>query len=350
MALSWLEGFESYGTASGDTLDAALIAQGYSYASLYHIISTYGQLVDGAFHGKALQWVGSTSTTVRLRKSVPNTSTFILGFSFKHAGLTRYYTHHRLLEFVHPNGDTQCSLWMLSDGTLYFVRGTSTYLTKIPTPLACNTWHYVEIKIYISNAAGYIIVHVNGSEVLNATGLDTQTELTSDISSIEFPVVEYACFDDIYFCDDTGGDPSFLGPLTIENLQPNSDSVINWDIVGGVNHYDVVANQPADDASYVVGDTLDEYDLYGYGDLQIIDTGIIGVVQTTRVCTNNAGVRSLKTLCYSGSTLEITSEVAFSDAAIFEPVHALLTVDPDTSVAWTPSGFNSATFGVRVGD
>ena len=85
MALSWLEGFESYGTASGDTLDAALIAQGYSYASLYYI-STYGQLVDGAFHGQALQWVGSTSTSIRLKKPVSNTSTFILGFAFKHAG------------------------------------------------------------------------------------------------------------------------------------------------------------------------------------------------------------------------------------------------------------------------
>lgn len=349
MALSWLEGFESYGTASGETLDAALIAQGYSYANLYYITTARGQLVDGTFHGKALQWF-TMSTSPYLRKSIPNTSTFIIGFAFKHSGLTRYYTSHRLLEFVHPNGNTQCSLWMYSDGTLCFYRGTSTYLTKLPNPLSSNTWYYVEIKICISNASGYIIVRVNGSEVLNITSLDTQNELTSDISAIDFLAVTYTCFDDMYFCDDTGGDPSFLGPLTIENLQPTSDSVIGWDIVGGVNHYDAVDNQPADDASYVVGDTLNEYDLYGYGNLQIIDTGIIGVAQTTRICTNNAGVRKLKTLCYSGSTLETTSELVFSGVTEFEPVDAILIMDPDTSVAWTPSGLNNATFGVRVGD
>ncbi len=75
-------------------------------------------------------------------------------------------------------------------------------------------------------------------------------------------------------------------------------------------------------------------------------TGTInGVIHRTLARKDDAGARSIKQLCESGGTEELSATIALSSS--YSYYDDILELDPNTGAAWTAANFNAATFGVK---
>ena len=73
-----------------------------------------------------------------------------------------------------------------------------------------NTWNFVEMKVGIDNATGYITVRVNDAVIISVTNVDTQTTANPWADSLRESMILNATngvciMDDFYYCDSTAG-------------------------------------------------------------------------------------------------------------------------------------------------
>lgn len=158
------------------------------------------------------------------QKSVPHAVTYILGAAINfHSTSTGKF--QRLLAFwqgisrqVFIQFDASGHVVATSDNGTVF--GTSTAEIRL------SGWHYVEALCTVSNSVGVVIVHVDGLDVLNLTGIDTQSTGNTWIDAISVgsdQQFELTYVDDLYVCDTSGiVNNIFLGPINIVPAYPNA--------------------------------------------------------------------------------------------------------------------------------
>ena len=342
MSLVILEGFESYGSATGSDLVTELSQKG----STYRMDSDWAELVDGCTFGKALKWLND-ETYEGLIAPVDVANTICLGFAVK-PGSPAGYVNQTLLQLMYGT-TVQGLLDLLPTGHLVYDRGGSTELGKTSVALNMGTWTYIELKVYIANSIGTVDIHFNGESVLSLSGVDTMPATSSEITSVYlYPIKDYA-LDNIYIYDDVGGTPSMQGPIVIEQLLPTGDDTHNWTPSTGSTGYEVVDNTEIEDTTYISNSTIDTIELWSYADLSEIDSDIIAIQQHTRVATDDVGMRTVDILCESGATTDTDSYGIATDGG-FDILATIYETDPNTSSAWTISNLNAANFGVKVGD
>ncbi len=338
--LSVVEGFESYGSASGATLRTELRAKW----SAPDMGSDWATLIDGPTFGKSLQW-SDTEVYPAIEFLLVPTGTIVMGFAYKHGG-----SGSGILVRFKYEGATQTSLHLSWNGLLEARRGTSSsnVLGLATEPLRVGTWNYIDVKVVLHDSTGSIQVRLNGQDIINATNVDTKASSgVVAYTSVFIEAFERGAWDDLYIYDDTGGDPSLQGSRVIENLLPESDDTSQWTPSTGSDHYALVNDSTINDTTYISHDTINEVDDWNYSNITEIDGGILGLAQFTRVSTDTGGVRTVNSLCESNSTEDLDS-VALSEG--FNTLYRIIDEDPDTSTAWTVGGVNAATFGVEVGD
>lgn len=104
------------------------------------------------------------------------------------------------------------------------------------------------------------------------------------------------------------------------------------------------------DTSYVYSSTVGQEDLYSFPTLasqSYFPQSIVGVVPFAIMKKSDAGARTVSVRCKSGST----DVAAITDAAVpnnYAHRSGMLTTDPNTSAAWTATGVNAATVGVKL--
>jgi hypothetical protein len=118
---------------------------------------------------------------------------------------------------------------------------------------------------------------------------------------------------------------------------------IHGGIVDGYATTNVGTRPPADN-QYIFDSTSGDKADYAHQALSLIGT-IAGVVHVTQARKDDAGTRQIQQICLSGGTEEDSATISLGSS--YQYYADVLEADPHTGAAWTVSGFNAATFGVK---
>ncbi len=333
MALLHIEGFE---VADGITtyLGRKLVAG-----------SNANEWVTGRFGGKA--------TRVEYPRgfgwSVNNEQTLIIGFALSFETLEYQWPFLTL-----GDGATeQVSLRFGLNGALQVVRD-GTVLANALNLITRRAWHYIELKVKIHNTTGTVEIHVDGVEVANETGLDTQMSANASVNVVIFWPARYefaSLYDDIYIANDSGSyNNDFLGDVRIIATQPDADgSSTDFTLFPGAgeDHYENVDDGSSvdDDTTYVESVTTSHEDRFTFIDL--VDVGDILGVQIFTDAKESAGAETLITTVRTYTIDHDDTPQAVTSAYLI--YSRIMDVEPENSIPWTSTIFNASTFGVKVG-
>jgi hypothetical protein len=109
----------------------------------------------------------------------------------------------------------------LATTTLTVTRGANPIATNTTLTLAANTWYYIELRIKLHPTAGFVIVKVNGTEVINATGLNTGTGVPMVYDLVRLlngNIATHGLWDDLYLKTGAGatfGADPIIPPATV---------------------------------------------------------------------------------------------------------------------------------------
>jgi hypothetical protein len=126
-----------------------------------------------------------------------------------------------------------------------------------------------------------------------------------------------------------------------------------WAIYGnvtgtGVNWFEVDINPPPGDLSYVSSATVSQEDLYGFPALSVTPTAIYTMAVKGFIKRTDTGARTISLRCKSSSTDSGGSNTGQTPATSYGWMDSFFETDPATGMAWTASGVNAATSGVKI--
>jgi hypothetical protein len=156
-------------------------------------------VVAGGRTGNGMQ----LTTVGQLRYTLPvpsQSDTVTVGFAFMRTafGATANLFTLRSDAAVTLHVALQC----VSDGSLQFIRNITPIGPASPIVIVANVWTYIEVQVKLHDTTGFVILRVNGTELINATGLDTKNAGTKTV----FDTVELSrgtttgnfLYDDVY--------------------------------------------------------------------------------------------------------------------------------------------------------
>jgi hypothetical protein len=233
------------------------------------------------------------------------------------------------------------------------VRRNGTTLYTLTGAGLFGVWHYIEMKAKIHASTGYIILRLDGVELLNVTGINTsggltatpdrhfQGQLTDSSTNINFQ------WDDYVLIKIDGTAPNdFIGDCRVTGLFPNgAGSSTDFTPSAGSNYQNVDDFPFDDDTTYNSSPTVGAVDTFAMSNLPAAGD-VYGVRQFTRVRKDDAGSRSACHVVRVDGTEYPSSSFALSDTYI--TFHQLLATNPDTGVAWTDAEVNALEAGYEV--
>ena len=136
-----------------------------------------------------------------------------------------------------------------------------------------DTWHYLECKFIIAESAssGFVEVRVDGIEVINETGVDTNNNFGTAVLDFRFGCTnastgdgDYVGFDDIYILvDEDGGQTDYLNPQRVRSIVPTGDTgTMDWTTSTGTVHYTLIDENGADTSDYIESATATDIDMF----------------------------------------------------------------------------------------
>lgn len=233
--------------------------------------------------------------------------------------------------------------------------GGTTYVSTVGYSI--STWHWIELKIKISDTVGKIILKVDGTTGINQTNIDTAiTAGSTTVTAVGFRSEGPGStnggdflIDDLVILDDQGSvNNDFPGDTAIKTLLPNgngnSSQLVGSDS-NSTDNYLLVDETSLDTADYVGSATLNDIDLYAMTDLTGSPT-IKAVCFSPVLGKADAGGRK-----YAPMVRQSTTNYAGSDTSVpLGPavVQVIYETNPATSSAWTATEVNADEFGVKV--
>lgn len=343
MALLWIEGFEGFDNGVG----SAPVGVEHRYTDLNRM-----GLVDidnGRVSGRSMKM--NTTSAPRFRTTVLGSliTTMIVGFAFR--GDT--WRSNKFIEFTEDDASVGLNLRMTAGGDIE-IRRNNTLLETATAGLTTGDWYYIEFKYTIDGSSGSYELRVNESTIASDSGIDTLEGATAGIRQVGYfgstVSADAWTFDDMYIVDTTGStNNDFVGNTRVVTLFPESaGDDTQWTPDAGNNFERVDEAAPDDDSSYVESSTTGQRDLYNYPALPTDTDTIQGVQVATIGRETDVTDFTLITPVKSGGTLYKDAAQAVGGTS-YEDLRRVLEVDPDTSVAWTKSGVDSAQFGIEVG-
>lgn len=227
----------------------------------------------------------------------------------------------------------------------YFVkiyRGTTLLGTSTVPITIGNEWFYLEIKIYLHDTEGYVIIRKNGEIFYKLNSIKTRNSIEY-CNHLRIRVQDYnAIIDDLYI-----DDSNFLGDIKVETLCPSgAGTTTQWDALSGNNYENVDEVSQDGDTSYVSTATANEIDTYAFGNLTTTSGTVYGVQVNMTARKDDAGSRSIAPVVRLSSTDRIGNSVSVSDSYVNHI--QMYNTNPDDSEAWTIADVNGAEFGVKL--
>jgi len=342
MALLFFDGFDHYGV-SGDPLP--LGKWGSTATSDGSVQSTFAR--TGGFSYRAATLI----TTSIITKPFVTSGGAIVGVAWYNPLAFAVGDLLQVLEgaIVHV------ALGVTAGGLLTVKRG-STVLATGTTPLVLNGWNYLELSATIHDTAGAYAVRINGAPeaALTVTGVDTRNGGTGvwDRINLGNGANGQTYFDDFYVCDTSGAAPrnTFLGPVKIETLLPQTDAVAAGSNAGltpstGTDHGALVDEPAPNTSDYNSSPTVGLKDTYNYPPLALSGP-ILGIQTNLYVSKSDAVVRQVCAVVRAGGTDYDGANVSPSTTfGYFSEVRAQ---NPNTGVDWTAADIAALQAGMKV--
>lgn len=281
-------------------------------------------------------------------KYVEDKSEIIIGFRLKHGTLSSISRFMRLMTV----GSEQLDFQTLPNGSISVDRdGTVIGLSSVGV-INVNVWAYIEVRVVFSTTVGELEVLVNGTEVINETGLNTCAAGTEHIDEVRIhsSSVQNNYFDDLYICDTTGTENNdFLGDVSIKTLYPVADGT-NSDFTPstGVDNYATIDEpQLTADTDWNIGSTIGDKDTFDMTTLAG-DNTVMAVQVTAAVENTTTGTIAVRPMAISGST---PAETEGDDYILSQTIKGAMHIfekEPVDDVDWTVASVNSAEFGIKI--
>lgn len=251
------------------------------------------------------------------------------------------------------------SLYLATDGSLSLYRGTSagTLLETSATGLmAINTWYYIEVYGLIDNATGAYEIRINGTNVLDGSGVDSRNGGTdANVSCVGVTRIDNATFsgaitlyDDIYAVTGDGVDATgFQDEISIEKISPTGAGNYTQLTPSAGSNWQNVDEIPFSASDYNGSPTPGQKDTYAMSNLAAASGDILGAVLHTATFKNNAGfIKGRRLLRISSTDYAGADYPSFS--ATMQPHSEVLEESPATTAAWTISEINAIETGFEV--
>lgn len=240
-------------------------------------------------------------------------------------------------------------VWRGLSGTGTQLGATAVGLIKL------NTFHYIEMLVTLSDAAGVIQLWVDNVQVLNLSGLDTKNAgagAVFDAFSLGWEQTNpnTPIWDDFYLTNGNGAAPynGRLGDLVIETRLPNGNgNSSGWTGSDGnsVDNYLLVDENPHNsDTDYVVSAADALLDLYTFQDLAAAAGNIRGVMASGVVRHEGVGDNYRLMTRISGANFNGAVQAA---PASYAEGWEIWQLSPATANHWTVAEVNGAEFGME---
>lgn len=344
MAVRWIEGFETYQTAT-------------QWDRRYAMRTGSFVIQAGRVFGSS----GSLSAPVFVAPSFGLADTWGVAFGLQFvaqagalsAGDGLYFekgtTEQVHLEFVKNAGSFEVKL----------MRG-ATQLAITSAAYSYGTWHHFELKVTVHPSTGAYELRHNEVAAFSASGVNTANEGTAqaDVFAIRFSGTSTNNrFDDIAVWDGTGSsNNNFIGDSVVEGIEVNANgATIQWtnDAGTGLNFNNVDdpgASTPDDTGAGGTNssDTVGQKDLYAYTDLVQIQGNILAVQVDTQMAMASAGSRTVKLRFRDDGGTEADGDTFAVASTVFDGFSDVMDVNPQSLAAWDVADINGGQFGVEV--
>lgn len=227
---------------------------------------------------------------------------------------------------------------------------TSRY-TSGPGIISPNTWYGIEIEMLISSTVGTLSVWVNGTQVINATALNTDSNGTGYVNSVQIGDGGVgAYFDDYRLWDSTGAfqnAPAGIDTQLVTKLPSGAGGSTNWTPNGAAANWQCVDDNPPDgDTTYVSNSATgaSSWETYAMPSAGFTAAPLMVVARScvrkddsaTRTMTVGVwrGIGGQTGYQQGGPAYTLTSSYAFTDACIV--------ADPNAGLAWTAATADAA--------
>jgi len=350
MALLHSDGFDIFSNIN------EVLASGWGRLATANGFSTSG----GRFGGGCLQgtlvngnngWIRPVLTAIG--------SPLYVAFAYFHDGTAN--TNDILFSALSPDNALIGSITLTPTGQMITANASGTVInTTVGNPITSGSWHWVEIKIIAGSTGsnGEITARVDGSTVINQTGIDTQPGTTSQPIAyfrLSGPRLTGAGsvvkIDDVFVMNDSGATfNGFMDDRRILSLIPSGDAAtVDWTASSGtdVSCVDDALGAANDDTDYISSSTVGQESRFTLGNLSVTPASIDAVVPRMRAKKDDAGGRTIRALINSsgneatGATQGLLTDYVWMRSSAFE-------VNPNGSVAWTDSAVNALELGVEV--
>lgn len=309
-------------------------------ASLWDVLSGAGPAVVASPASMPGTYSLYISAAGSLMKYVTAADEYYMAFRYKPTAsgsndIVLFYNGATLLGWLGRNATT---------GFLEAYSEAATLLATGLTNLVANTVYLVEIHYEPNDTAGVFQVKVDSIVDINFSGVTTGT--TAQINRIKLGD-EAANTTLAYFGHIVIDSAAWIGETSIQAIVPTAQGTTNdWDPSTGQN-YQCVDEVPASDADFVSTNVVNEFDLYGAGDLIGTITSVLAVQVQARCMKVGASTpTNLQIACRTGAT-NYTGASNVIPATTPQSFAKMWELNPNTAAAWLEAGVNGLEIGVK---
>lgn len=320
------------------------------FAQRYSLVGSPSSSTTTRFGtGRSISVSGSNA---QIRRSVAASARLIMGFAFNPGNTPSSNT--ALASMAADGATVVHPVLQYTTGAGFLVqRGGTTIATSAGGLANPGVWNYIEMSATIDDAAGRVIVRVNGAIVIDFTGDTRNAGVSTNLDAIFLHAATglsgATLYEDIVALNALGSAPAndFIGDVRVLTLPPTGAGANTGLTPSTGANWSCVDELPFSATDFVSGSAAGVKDTYATTDLPAGITTVYGVQVAAVAKKTDAGTRSLKTTVRSGGT-------DYSDAAgtalttSDTTVLSMRSVDPATGVAWTPTGVNALEVGVEV--
>jgi hypothetical protein len=353
MALLWAEGFDAYYDNDNINYKPEFVSAGLGG---FDQEATTGRRSKGCMSTFGRGIFGSYAVVAQLPSEV---NTCIVGAAIKPTYHATVLTKDFFGFFkLNTSAGRQCMFRYDETGTIYVetTQGSADVATSAAGVLTFAVWNYLEIKCVIGSS-GSVVVKVNGVEVINETGVNTQYYGSGGAEFLRFGTPwdgnswDTCRWDDLVVMDDSGTTfNDFIGDVKVDGVIPDADGFhTDFTPQGAGSHYVEINDRTGPtgvtttyNTSSVVGDK-DSYEFTAPGDVPtILAVGIACCVDNP-----DTGVATIQPFWRIGG-VDYDTDVDWDMAATSVLQHfAWQELNPATGLPWTKAVLTAAEFGIE---